>query len=740
MLDRDNYLLREVPNYHPLSRDYHKFWKEQKRRCIEGYWSGGYYCPSGLYFYVNFGSILKNKNPYVNNKILARPDLRDIEWYLMREWTLARGFSGFEKDTYTGNKAVLDPDLPLEELAEIFPSTIVYVDGKMERKPFRDPRHILSDYYELNPGRALFENEAQNQLIMGSRDSGKSYIMGIAIALHQWLFNGETEYIDPELNPTYKITPIDLTVGAEDSKFSTLLLDKTKLSYDNLPGKTIINGRLYPSPLSRKYVGTFSAGGKITAEYKIKYQGGWDTITGSTLKHRTFKDNTFADQGSRARAIILDEVGIFSALKDVYVNTKDNLRDGLRKIGTLLMGGTGGNIAEATMDVQEMFYNPESYDIVCMEDRWEHKGLVGTFIPAYMALNRYKDHKGNTKEAEAIKDIDSKRQQALKGSGGSEAYNKEIQYRPIKPSEMFLSKSANVFPTAELRNRLSKVEDDSLHLKLGTKVYLYNDPESIFNGVNYKIDPTLPEVRAWPHKGDDMEGCLVVYEFPYISKEGTIPKNAYVIGYDPIKDNVYQGSSFACFHVMKTSLYPTTVGSEEIVATYFGRPYEGVSAVNELIYKTSLFYGNALICYENAVGNTKDYFEKVRRLDLLMQAPTTVLNRKASHLTRETNIVYGYPMSNDKVKWEALQYVRTWLLTDKEDGKLNLDFINDKLILQQLLLFDLKGNFDAVMALVGCVIGLEELHNKKKTADVATATVSDFYNVITKNKKLFKLT
>jgi len=173
------------------------------------------------------------------------------------------------------------------------------------------------------------------------------------------------------------------------------------------------------------------------------------------------------------------------------------------------------------------------------------------------------------------------------------------------------------------------------------------------------------------------------------------------------------GSSFAAIYVMKTNKYPSTVGHNEIVATYIGRPYQGVNAINEMLYKLSLFYGNAKIYFENAVGNVKDYFEKIRRLDLLAKQPVNVLNRKASFNTTES-VIYGYPMSNDKIKWEALQYVRSWLLQERENGIRNIDVIPDKFLLQQLIAFNLDGNYDAVMGLIGCVIGLEEIYISSK--------------------------
>ena len=36
--NRNNFLFREHPDYHPESINYLKYWKEEKRRIIEGYW------------------------------------------------------------------------------------------------------------------------------------------------------------------------------------------------------------------------------------------------------------------------------------------------------------------------------------------------------------------------------------------------------------------------------------------------------------------------------------------------------------------------------------------------------------------------------------------------------------------------------------------------------------------------------------------------------------------------------
>lgn len=57
-----------------------------------------------------------------------------------------------------------------------------------------------------------------------------------------------------------------------------------------------------------------------------------------------------------------------SNLMDIYTNTKDNLRDGIRKTGTLMMLGTGGDMESGTLDAAQMFYEPEAHDILAFED------------------------------------------------------------------------------------------------------------------------------------------------------------------------------------------------------------------------------------------------------------------------------------------------------------------------------------------------------------------------------------
>lgn len=582
------------------------------------------------------------------------------------------------------------------------------------------------------------DNDSNLFLTDGYTPTHNSYSVSGLIA-HNFIFSGAVSLTD-----LYNPQPTEILVGAEKSDKSGDILKKVRDALDLLPGKqTIYTGmgeKTYPAPFNKRYRGSWDVNKEVVAEYKKKTQGAW-SATGSktSIKHRSFNADAFAAQGTRPTLLVLEEVGMFSNLKDVYANTVDSLRRGLRKTGMLMMLGTGGDMEKGTLHASEMFYEPEKYDLLAFEDVWEGRGKIGYFVPAYLALDDHKDDNGES-------DIESAKQELVKvrkrkqGNGtSSDALNKEMQYRPLVPSEMFLSKSANIFPTAELRRRLSEVQTHKIYDHTEKRVNLYFDSKSQYNGVNYEIDPRLEAITVFPYDGDSREGAVVIYEFPKLIDD-KVPDGAYIIGCDPFKDDSQTGQSLASIYVMKTSKYPSTIGYDEIVASYVGRPYLGKNQVNETLHKLSMFYGNAKIYFENAVGNVKDYFEKVRRLELLARQPVTVFNKKASYDTGP-QVIYGYPMSNQKIKWEALQYLRMWLLEEREEDKRNLDLIIDPALLQELISFTMDGNFDRVMSLVGCIVGLEEIRNLSKrrlqSEQETSAIQEEFKRLIVNNKNLF---
>lgn len=562
---------------------------------------------------------------------------------------MSQGFSGFADDPlYTSLLAATDDSEDQEVLRKLVPH-IFKPSG--EKKQYIDPLKYLEMRHDAHYQLPLYENPSYNLLIAGSRDSGKSYIVGPGFSLHQWLFDGAFRYNKESIDEPRKV---DITIGAEGAEKSKLILDKVRIALEMLPGAQEIGGKYYKSPFAKQYAGSWALGKEIKAEYQKKIGGDWKTAgSRSMLKHRSFRDNPFADQGSRPSLIVLEEAGLFSNLREVYYNTKDNLVDGLKKIGSLVMMGTGGDMDKGTADMAEMFYNPEAYSILPFQDKWENKGKIGYFIHTAMVLNEFLDEDGHTNFDAAMAKIQKEREGKKKIS--SDQLNKLMQYRPIKPSEMFLARTSNIFPAPELRRRLSEITTDKFYESSRLVVDLIFDPTNK-GGVKYEVNHSLSPIDTFPTKDNiDREGAVILFEPPqYVN--GEVPEGMYIIGCDPFKDDSTTGESLASIYVLKTNKYPH-LGYSQIVATYAGRPFLGKNAVNETLYKLSLLYGKAKIYFENNVGNVKDYFEKIQRLDLLALQPITVFNKKASYNTMQS-MIYGYSISNDKVKWEALQYLR----------------------------------------------------------------------------------
>lgn len=593
-------------------------------------------------------------------------------------------------------------------------------------------------------GRPIYSNQAKNLFMMGSRGYGKSFSVGVGIVLHEWLFDGKHRY-DPE-DP---ITASEVVMGAGDAKYSTETLGKTKIGLEQLPGSMEFNGEYYPSPFSKQYSGSWAPGKEVIAQYKKKVGGNWVVHgTKSNIKHRTFKDNPFAANGTRPGVLIFEEIGMFDNLKESYNASVECQRDGAYKFGSMMFLGTGGDMnGGGTVDAQEIFYNPDSYDCIEFDDIWEYRGKIGYFVPAYLGLNQYKDIRDGVQQTptdiDAAKaDLEKERNKHRKAGGSMSALEGEIINRPLVPSEIFLQKQGNIFPVAELRKRLSDLETHDRFSYLEKKVELFFDPQSKeYNGVNYKIDTRneLIAINKFPWKENYKEGCVVIYEFPELV-DGRVPEGAYIIGHDPYASDDPEADSLASTVVMKTKKHFDKIGHDEIVAIYVGRPYQGRHIINENLYKLSKFYGDAKIYFENVRGNVKEYFEKVKRLDLLAKQPQTVLSKKASYEAGRS-IVYGYPMSNRTMKMEALQYVRDWLLEERnnENGEIirNLDRLWDRALLQELIAFNLDGNFDRVMSLIGCVIGMQETHNQYQNTIEQKVRRNELQTVLGDNKYVF---
>lgn len=225
MVSKENFLLKEIPNLHPRSSQYKDFWKAEKRKCIEGYWVSGRYMPGNIYFYVNFWHILKNKDNYSKVKVIALPDLRDIEWIKGYMFMEARGFSGFVEDNEITccrdvkkievglDNKTLEPDDYLAAL-KYLPKECFTLTNTL--KKYEEARTYLPKNHGVNKGKPLYQNEAldvidlecfspETKVLMG--DLSRKEIKDIVIGDIVMGSKGQTDVIDTMqgVNTMYEI-------------------------------------------------------------------------------------------------------------------------------------------------------------------------------------------------------------------------------------------------------------------------------------------------------------------------------------------------------------------------------------------------------------------------------------------------------------------------------------------------------------------------------------------------------
>lgn len=667
-----------------FSEEARLWWVEQRRRCIEGYWAGGRYMPGNMYFYLNFWNILLNKNKASKAKEKGTPRLWDILWDVFYAWMEARGFCGFEKTPGVAEyEAVLhNPNSRIEDI-------------ELAATGVPDPRETLRS--SANMGKPKFLFEAKDLMWLGNRGHGKSYVMAGGIIAHEWLFDGLKEYTPMNLVKNAS----EVVVGAWDSKYSDLTLAKVKFGLDNLPGAIEVGGRLYPSPFSRLATGSFELNGEFKYEYRKKVGDNWKRMgTRSVIKHRSFKNNDYAASGTRPTVMALDEVGLFPNLMEARIHSTDTMMNQQRKFGSCLYTGTGGDMDSGTIPASQLFYSGDN--MVQFIDTYENKGKIGLFIPATHGSEDFKDEYGNTREQEAYDHFVKKRENLKNSPNGMEKLDGEKQNQPLVPSEMFLTRSGNIFPRAELQEHLATIEGNDRFANAERVGELLYDKEG---NLYFSLLPQSRAIKVFPHnpQKDDTRGAITIWE-PPVKVDGEVPWGLYVAGVDPYDHDESGTQSLGSTIIFKKIL---TAGATSFlpVAEYTGRHEHGAHAYYEQLRRLLLYYGGAQCMHENNLIGLYKYFEQKNSAYLLMDVPEYARESTGSQPNRPKGMHFGPA----QIKHGEL-LVRDYLIEEYAPGKLNLTKILSVPLLKELIMYDKTGNFDRVRAFMSCMYAVQETY------------------------------
>jgi hypothetical protein len=249
------------------------------------------------------------------------------------------------------------------------------------------------------------------------------------------------------------------------------------------------------------------------------------------------------------------------------------------------------------------------------------------------------------------------------------------------------------------------VRSEKLQFKKGQPVYLMRENGKV--RVEVDLNKTLEPIITYQPKTNDLRGAVIIYEYPVQNA----PRGLYKIGYDPYRQDLSCGVSLGAILVYK-GVYSSTSLSDILVAEYTGRPNEA-DDVNRIASMLADLY-NTEVMHENEVTHVKNYFRRIRRLDQLAFQPDRVISANIKHSTVAR--VYGCHL-NDKLKDGGEKYVKDWLLQvrdyDEHDTPITtIDTINSERLLEELILYNRRGNFDQVCALFQIMFQIqeEELH------------------------------
>jgi hypothetical protein len=141
-------------------------------------------------------------------------------------------------------------------------------------------------------------------------------------------------------------------------------------------------------------------------------------------------------------------------------------------------------------------------------------------------------------------------------------------------------------------------------------------------------------------------------------------------------------------------------------------------------------YYNARIGFENDRGEIIPYAKRHKLMQYLLPE-VEIFDKTDNVRIRKLGRSYGMSMGSKERKGQAEIYLRDWLKTSRgrsEDGeqKLNLHYIYDIALIDELVKYNRRGNFDRVSALMVGMFHLKDLHSKEVQMVEQTSTSSFF--------------
>lgn len=460
--------------------------------------------------------------------------------------------------------------------------------------------------------------------------------------------------------------------------------------------------------------------------------------TQNTVLGVSSKDDESKLRGKRAAKILIEEFGTFPRLVDLYNVLLPSVQEGDIVFGQIYMLGTAGDNESDFAGAQEIMYNPKGYNMYALPNIFDKynqgKPYFVFFFPGYVNRKGCYNENGVSDVIKALIEILMNRYRVKYNSTDPNTIIKTIAEVPITPAEAIAKTGVNMFPVADLTERIGQLDANPTEYD---DVYV---GDLVFNKdgqVEYKPTSATP-IRDFPHKDNKINGAIEIYQLPEIDRNTGKPYNdRYILGADPYDDDESNTMSLG-------SIFVLDLWTDRIVAEYTGRP-PFADDYYEICRKLCLFY-NGRLNYEYNKKGLFSHFSTRNSLYLL----TDVLD----FLKEKQMMKDGYgnkskgTNASPAINAYARSRLRSWLLApvpimqtidgeEKEVMVPRLFTVRNRALLKELINYNSEGNFDRISAM-GMLMLLREDRMIRYQGDVSKEKQERANNSYDGNDPFFK--
>ena len=460
--------------------------------------------------------------------------------------------------------------------------------------------------------------------------------------------------------------------------------------------------------------------------------------TQNTVLGVSSKDDESKLRGKRAAKILIEEFGTFPRLVDLYNVLLPSVQDGNIIFGQIYMLGTAGDNESDFAGAQEIMYNPRGYNMYALPNVFDKynqgKPYFVFFFPGYVNRKGCYNEDGVSDIIKALIEILMNRYRVKYNSTDPNTIIKTIAEVPITPAEAIVKTGVNMFPVADLTERIGQLDSNPTEYN---DVYVGDLVFGKDGQVEYKPTSAQP-IRDFPHKDNKIEGAIEIFQMPEIDKNTNKPYNdRYILGADPYDDDESNTMSLG-------SIFVLDLWTDRIVAEYTGRP-PFADDYYEICRKLCLFY-NGRLNYEYNKKGLFSHFSTRNSLYLL----TDVLD----FLKEKQMMKDGYgnkskgTNASPAINAYARSRLRSWLLApvpimqtidgeEKEVMVPRLFTVRNRALLKELINYNSEGNFDRISAM-GMLMLLREDRMIRYQGDVSKEKQERANNSYDGNDPFFK--